>query len=265
MAAIDVQNVKLGYGDSIIIDDISLEIPVGGFASVIGPNGCGKSTLLKSISRNLRPLSGRISIEGTPVREYDTRLLSRKLAFLAQSPSVPEQFSVRELVSYGRYPYTHWLGTLTAHDHEIIDWAMKMTEITEFTEREMVHLSGGERQRVWIAMALAQEADILLLDEPTTYLDIAHQFQTLELIHRLHREMDKTVLMVLHDLNQAARYSERLFVMKQGSLVADGSPEEILQEEMLREVFSIETKVIWDDENDCPYFIPLRGLTVEAV
>lgn len=265
MAAIEVQDVRLGYGEAVIIEDLSLQIPAGGFASVIGPNGCGKSTLLKAISRNLRPLSGAVFIEGTPVREYDTRLLSQKLAFLAQSPSVPEQFSVRELVSYGRYPYTHWLGTLKAIDHEIIDWAMEMTETTAFAEREMIHLSGGERQRVWIAMALAQEADILLLDEPTTYLDIAHQFQTLELIHRLHREMNKTVLMVLHDLNQAARYSDRLFVMKQGELVADGSPEEILQEEMLREVFSIETKVIRDEENDCPYFIPLRGLTVGVV
>lgn len=265
MAAIEVNHVRLGYGETVIIDDISLQIPTGGFASVIGPNGCGKSTLLKAISRNLRPISGRVSIEGTSVGEYDTRLLSQKLAFLAQSPSVPEQFSVRELVSYGRYPYTHWLGTLKAHDHEIIDWAMEMTETTEFAEREMIHLSGGERQRVWIAMALAQEADILLLDEPTTYLDIAHQFQTLELIHRLHREMNKTVLMVLHDLNQAARYSDRLFVMKQGKLVTEGLPEEILQEKMLREVFSIETKVIWDEDNDCPYFIPLRGLTVEGV
>jgi iron complex transport system ATP-binding protein len=260
VVVIDAKNVKLSYGESVVIQDISMQVPKGGFVSVIGPNGCGKSTFLKAISRNLKPASGEVFIEGKSVRSYDTRVLSRKMAFLAQSPHVPEQFSVRELVSYGRFPYTHWLGTLRPHDYDIIDWAMEMTETTKFAEREMVHLSGGERQRVWIAMALAQEADILLLDEPTTYLDIAHQFQTLELIYRLHREMKKTVLMVLHDLNQAARYSEKLFVMKQGDLVAEGPPADIIREDILRQVFSIDTKVIWDDVNDCPYFIPLRGI-----
>ena len=258
--AIRAENLKVGYGETLIIKDISLHIPKGSFCSIIGPNGCGKSTLLKALSRNLRVEGGSISINEKPLGQYDTRVLSRKMAFLAQSPHIPDQFSVKDLVGYGRFPHTNWLGMLRPHDYDVIRWAMELTEICQFGDRELIHLSGGERQRVWIAMALAQEAEILLLDEPTTYLDIAHQFQTLELINKLHSHMDRTILMVLHDLNQAARYSDFLFVVKDGELFARGTPDEIITEVMLKEVFSIETRVIRDEENNCPYFIPLRGI-----
>lgn len=258
--AIKAENLKLGYGETVVLKDVSLHIPRGSFCSVIGPNGCGKSTLLKALSRNLRARSGSITINGKPLYKYDTRLLSRKMAFLAQSPHIPEQFSVKDLVGYGRFPHTNWMGMLKPRDNEVIRWAMELTEIVEFADRELMHLSDGERQRVWIAMALAQEAEILLLDEPTTYLDIAHQFQTLELINKLYSDMDRTILMVLHDLNQAARYSDILFVLKNGELYAEGTPDEIITETMLKEVFAIETLVIHDEANDCPHFIPLRGI-----
>ena len=256
--AVRVNNIFVNYGNTQVIKGASLQVPKGSFCCVIGPNGCGKSTLLKAISRNLKVLSGEIYINGRLLGSYDTRILSRDMAFLAQSPHVPEQFSVRDLVSYGRFPHTGWMGVLTERDHKVINWAMEITEVMEFEEREMVHLSGGERQRVWIAMALAQEAGILLLDEPTTYLDIAHQFSTLELIKKLNKDMNRTVLMVIHDLNQAARYADYIYVMENGRINQSGTPEEIITEKMLKKVFSIETRVIKDTENNCPYFIPLR-------
>jgi iron complex transport system ATP-binding protein len=255
--AIKVENLRLGYGSTVIVDDISMEVPQGSFCSVIGPNGCGKSTLLRALSRNLHPFAGTIEILGKAVHSYDSKELSRKMAFLAQSPHIPDQFTVEELVSYGRYPHSHWPGFLSPADRDIIHTAMKLTETDGFADRELTSLSGGERQRVWIAMALAQEAELLLLDEPTTYLDIAHQFQTLELIHRLQKNMGRTILMVLHDLNQAARYSDWIFVMKDGKLFDQGPPEDIISEELLAEVFSIRAKVIRDDDHGCPFFIPL--------
>ena len=258
--AVKVFDLVLAYGENTIIDQISLEIKRGSICSVIGPNGCGKSTLLKALSRNLRPRSGRIEINGNKLTEIHTKTLARQMAFLSQSPSIPDQCTVKELVSYGRFPHTRWSGALNQKDNLLIEKAMEETEISLYAERELNHLSGGERQRVWLAMALAQEAEILLLDEPTTYLDINHQFQTLELIRRLNREMGRTILMVLHDLNQAARYSDFLFVIKKGVLVAQGTADEIITREMLRDVFSIEARVIRDEDNDCPYFIPVRGL-----
>lgn len=259
--AINIQNVSLGYNGEKIINNVSISINTGSFCSIIGPNGCGKSTLLKAISRNLKVWKGSIEIYGKKIEDYHTRQLARRMAFLAQSPHIPEQFSVRDMVSYGRFPHTNWFNMLTSKDHEAIDRAMDMTEIKDLADRELNQLSGGERQRVWLAMALAQEAEILLLDEPTTYLDIAHQFQTLELISRLNIKMNRTILMVLHDLNQAARYSDLLFVIKDGELFASGTPDEIITRELLREVFSIETKIIRDKEYNCPFFIPLKGIS----
>jgi len=258
--AIRADNIKIAYGENVIINDISLHIPRGSFCSIIGPNGCGKSTLLKALSRNLPVQSGTVEILDKNIHKFDTRKLSRKMAFLAQTPHVPEQFSVRDLVSYGRYPHTNWLGILSREDHLVIDKAMELTQVSHFRDRELIHLSGGERQRVWLAMALAQEAEILLLDEPTTYLDISHQFQTLELIKGLHGTMGRTILMVLHDLNQASRYSDHIIVINRGEIVAQGTPDEIIREDLLKEVFSIETRVIRDEENNCPYFIPLKGV-----
>lgn len=256
--AIVAENITLGYGQRTIIEDLSIKIPEGAFCSVIGPNGCGKSTLIKGLSRNLKIRCGAVTIQKKDLHSYDTKLLARKMAYVAQSPHVPEQFTVRELVGNGRFPHLGWLGRLSSQDQRAIDQAMERTEMTLLADRDLSALSGGERQRAWIAMALAQEADILLLDEPTTFLDIAHQFQTLEIIDSLQKQTHTTVLMVLHDLNQAARYSDLIFVMHEGMLVAQGAPKEVISEELLRKVFSIETRIMHDQVHDCPYFIPLR-------
>lgn len=256
--AIVAENITLGYGQRTIIEDLSIRIPEGSFCSVIGPNGCGKSTLIKGLSRNLRLRSGAVTIQNKDLRSYDTKLLARKMAYVAQSPHVPEQFTVRELIGNGRFPHLGWLGRLGPDDLRIIDQAMERAELTILADRDLSALSGGERQRAWIAMALAQEAEILLLDEPTTFLDIAHQFQTLEIVDSLQRQTGRTVLMVLHDLNQAARYSDLIFVMHEGKLVAQGTPKEVITEELLRDVFSIETRIMHDQVHGCPYFIPLR-------
>lgn len=258
--AIKISNLSLGYGDENIMKDVSIAVEKGSFSCIIGPNGCGKSTLLKALSRNLKARKGTIEIYGKKIEDYHGRHLAQLVAFLAQSPHIPQQLSARDLVGYGRFPHTNWLNRLKAKDYEIIDLAMELTETSQFAHRELNHLSGGERQRVWIAMALAQEAEILLLDEPTSYLDISHQFQTLELIHRLNKEMGRTILMVLHDLNQASRYSEFLYVIKKGRIFASGKPKDIIKEDLLKEVFSLETRVIYDNENNCPFFIPVRGI-----
>jgi iron complex transport system ATP-binding protein len=258
--AVKGQNITIGYNGVSVVNDVSLHIKPKEICTIIGPNGSGKSTLLKGLSRTLPVQSGQVFIQGQPIRGIDTKALSRQLAFLPQSPRIPEHFSVRELVSYGRFPHTGLSGLLNARDREIIDWALEETDTISYAHRELIHLSGGERQRVWIAMALAQEAEILFLDEPTTYLDIHHQFNLLELVQRLNKKMGRTILMVLHDLNQAARYSDRLFLMKEGQMVARGMVDEIITEEILRDVFSVEAKVIRDEENNCPYFIPLRSV-----
>ena len=261
--AIITESLRAGYGNETIISDISIQVPKGTFCSIIGPNGCGKSTLLKTISRNLPILGGRVIIDGMAIDRIDTRKLARKLAFLAQSPFIPEQFSVKELISYGRFPHSKWMGTLSNKDQQIIDWAMDITSTKQFEHRELFHLSGGEQQRVWIAMALAQQADILLLDEPTTHLDISHQLQTLELIKTLNREMNRTILMVLHDLNQASRFTDYIFVMDKGRIISKGKPEDIITEKLLKDVFHVDAKVAFDEEINRPYFIPVRSSQIE--
>lgn len=256
---IKTNDLTLGYNGKTVINGVSMEIEKGSICCIIGPNGCGKSTLLKALSRNLKIINGTIKINDKNIKHYPTRQLAKKMAYLTQTPYQPEQFSVRDLVSYGRFPHTGWFNILKPYDHEVIDWAMEITETAQFAERELNHLSGGERQRVRIAMALAQEAEILLLDEPTTYLDIAHQFQILELIHKLNKEMGRTILIVLHDLNQAARYAEHLIVLKDGKITARGMPKDIINEDLLKEVFFLESRVIQDETNNCPFFIPIRG------
>ncbi|MDC7223928.1 MAG: ABC transporter ATP-binding protein [Spirochaetales bacterium] len=257
--AVRCENLTVAYGNRPVVQDVSLHVAKGEFCTLVGPNGCGKSTLLKGLSHTLIPRSGGIFINGRPIKGMDRKALARQLAFLPQSPRIPDQVSVRELVGHGRFSHTGWSGFLKQEDREVVDWALEVTELTDYGDRELIHLSGGERQRVWIALALAQEAEILFLDEPTTYLDINHQFQILELILRLNREMGRTVLMVLHDLNQAARYSDRLLVMKEGRLATQGKAEEILTEENLHDLFSIEARIIRDEENHCPHIIPIGG------
>lgn len=253
-------NLVLGYGDRYIVKDIGLHVEKGDLITIIGVNGSGKSTLLKAMSRSIKPLKGMVYLNGKSIFKQDPREVAKKLAILPQMPHVPDDFTVRDLVSYGRYPYHGWNNQMSQEDFKIVDWAIEVTKIQYLQHRMVSTLSGGERQRAWIALALAQQPEILLLDEPTTFLDISYQFEILELIRKLNQKLDLTIVMVLHDLNQAARYSKKIVILKDGKIYKSGSPSEIINKEILEDVFNINVKVFNDDENNCPYFIPISSV-----
>src|SRR6056297_125433 len=254
-----ISNLTMGYEGKRILKDISFDVEKNKITTLIGPNGCGKSTILKALSRAKKPQKGKIFLDSKNILRIDEKKLAKIMSILPQSPKAPDDFSARDLVGYGRYPHMNWLGRLTKKDYDIIDWAIKETKIESLQHRMVSTMSGGERQRAWIAMALAQQPRILLLDEPTTYLDISHQFEVLELVSRLNRDMNITVVMVLHDLNQAARYSDKIIVIKDEKIYKEGKPEEIINKKLLEEVFSIKVKIFEDEENNCPYFIPMKS------
>ena len=253
------EDLSTGYGDNLVIKELLLEIKEGDMVTIIGGNGSGKSTLLKSFSRNLRPLGGSIYLDGKSIFKQDTKTIARKLAILPQSPRVPGDFTVRDLVSYGRQPYLGWTGHMGQKDYEVIDWAVSAARIDYLQHRLVSNLSGGERQRAWLALALAQQPRILLLDEPTTFLDIGCQFEVLELVKSLNGRLGITIVMVLHDINQAARYSKIIVVLKNGKIYMKGKPEEIVTEKVLEDVFEVKVRVFKDTDNNCPYFIPVGG------
>lgn len=256
-----INKLKLGYDHKIIVDNVSFNVEKNSITTIIGPNGCGKSTILKALSKNKKPTYGQVLLETKDINKISPKILAKKMSILPQSPKVPDDFTTRDLVGYGRYPHLGWAGRFTKKDYDIIDWAIKETKIENLQHRQIVTMSGGERQRAWIAMALAQQSELLLLDEPTTYLDICHQFEVLELIKRLNREMNITIVMVLHDLNQAARYSDKIVVIKDGSIYKEGKPEEIITKEVLEDVFNIKVRVFNDEEHQYPYFIPISSKT----
>ncbi|MFQ9695903.1 MAG: ABC transporter ATP-binding protein [Zhenhengia sp.] len=252
---LESRKLTLGYEHHMVIKDLSFCIKPHTITTIIGPNGCGKSTLLKALSKNKKIASGDIFIDNQSIYRYSHKTLAKKLAILPQSPLVPDDFLIRDLVSYGRNPYLDWMGRLKEEDYRIIDWAINETGITHLQNRKMSTMSGGERQSAWIAMALAQQPEILLLDEPTTYLDIAHQHEVLELIKRINGEMGITVVMVLHDINQASRYSDRIIAMKEGYKVIEGSPKEVVTKEILKEIFGIDANIYEEVSYGYPYFI----------
>jgi iron complex transport system ATP-binding protein len=253
------EKIHLRYGKHKVIYGADIDVEKGEIVTIIGANGSGKSTILKSLSRNLKPARGTVYLDGREIHSMNTKEVAKKLAVLPQIHSVPDDFSVRDLVSYGRFPHLSAAGRLRHSDFVAVDRAIELTKMGPLQHRLVLTLSGGERQRAWIAMALAQEPEVLLLDEPTTFLDISHQFELLELIKRLNSEMELTFVMVLHDLNQAARYSERLIVLKDGVVYRTGTPEEIITPELLAEVFHINVRIHRDPEYCCPYFIPLQN------
>lgn len=255
MSRLNGQQVKIGYGDSTIINSLDVEIPDGKVTSIIGPNGCGKSTLLKALSRLLSVKAGQINLDGENIHAQSTKEIAKKIAILPQSPEVADGLTVGELVSYGRFPHQKGFGRLSAEDKEEIQWAMKVTGTYEFRERSINDLSGGQRQRVWIAMALAQRTDIIFLDEPTTYLDICHQLEILELVQKLNREQGTTIVMVLHDINQAIRFSDHLITMKDGEILANGATEEVLTQDILERVFNIEVVLSEDPRTGKPLLV----------
>ncbi|MFF5257334.1 ABC transporter ATP-binding protein [Actinomadura viridis] len=255
--SLEARGLRLGYGDRLIVDGLSLDLTGAGITAIIGPNGCGKSTLLRGLGRLLRPRGGQVVLDGADIARLPTREVARRMAVLPQAPQAPEGLTVADLVARGRHPHQAWYRQWSAGDEEIVNAALARTDMLEYAGRPLEELSGGQRQRVWISMALAQDTGLLLLDEPTTYLDLAHQVEVLELVRRLHAEDGRTVVMVLHDLNLAARYARRLVAMRDGAVVAQGEPAEVLTERLLEEVFGLPARVIEDPVTGAPLVIPL--------
>jgi iron complex transport system ATP-binding protein len=253
------QDITVGYGGAPVVHDLTVEIPDGQVTTIVGPNGCGKSTLLRTLARLLAPTSGRVVLDGSPITSLGTRDIATRLSLLPQSPVAPEGLLVRDLVGRGRHPHQRWFAQWSHQDEEVVEAAMAMTDTTDLRDRPLDQLSGGQRQRAWIAMTLAQDTDLVLLDEPTTYLDLAHQVEVLELVCRLNRERSRTVAMVLHDLNLAARYSDLVVVMHEGRIVTQGSPADVFTAELLRDVFSLEAEILADPRTGLPIVIPLSS------
>lgn len=237
-AIIKAQNICVSINDKEIVHNLSLEIPEGKVTAIIGPNGCGKSTTLKALSRIL-PYKGSVTFKGSEMSALSQREFAKSLAILTQSPQAPSDLTVNDLVEMGRFPHRGFLGRGGKDDKEHVEWALAQTGVTEMRNRLLNTLSGGERQRAWIAMALAQRPEVLLLDEPTTYLDICHQLEIMQLIGRLNQELGLTVVMVVHDLNHAIMYADHVVVVKAGKLVTSGAPREIITAELLAEVFKV--------------------------
>lgn len=253
---LETSHLELGYGSTVVISDLSYTVPEGRITSLVGRNGCGKSTLLRAMGRLSRPRGGAVLLDGRSIAETPPRELARKLAILPQSPSAPEGMTVGELVRHGRYPHRHLLGLESAEDRRVIAWALEQTGMADLADRPLDRLSGGQRQRAWIALALAQNTGIVLLDEPTTYLDVAYQLELMELLRTLNAEHGTTILMVLHDLNQAARFSHELVAVRGGTVYASGPPAEVLTERMVRDVFGLESDITADPRTGSPLCLP---------
>lgn len=246
MSQISAEHISAAYEDKVILKDLSLDLLDGNITTIIGSNGCGKSTLLKALTRIQAIKSGQILIDGETIAKLSTKEVAKKIALLPQVLEATEGISVYELVSYGRFPHQKYLGNLTSFDRDKIHWAMEVTRVTPYANLDVDSLSGGQRQRVWIAMALAQDTDTIFLDEPTTYLDMNHQLEILELLYRLNQENHKTIIMVLHDLNLAARFSDCLVAMKDGEIKYQGSAEEIMTDAILKDIFHIKAQIVTD-------------------
>jgi iron complex transport system ATP-binding protein len=251
--------LTLGYDGRTVAEDLTVPIPDRSFTVVVGPNACGKSTLLRALARTLRPLAGTVLLDGRDIRTRPTREVARTLGLLSQSAVAPAGITVADLVAHGRYPHHGALGRWSAADRQAVHDAMLATGVADLAGATVDELSGGQRQRVWIATALAQDTPLLLLDEPTTYLDITHQIEILELCARLHRTHERTLVAVLHDLNQAARYATHLIAMREGRVVAAGPPAQVVTEPTVEAVFGLPCRVVPDPETGTAMVIPRRG------
>lgn len=254
---LEAKSLSAGYGDTVILDGLDLAIPPGKITAIVGANACGKSTLLKTMSRLIKPSTGEVLLDGEAIHKLPTRDLARRLGLLPQSPIAPDGMTVADLVSRGRHPHHGLFARWTRADDEAIATALEATQIVELADRPVDELSGGQRQRAWIAMALAQETEILLLDEPTTFLDISHQVEVLDLLTDLNRNRRTTIVMVLHDLNLAARYADHLVAMLGGRPHVTGTPETVLTEEMVRRVFGLDSRIVTDPTSGRPIMLPI--------
>ncbi|MFG1780730.1 ABC transporter ATP-binding protein [Micromonospora sp. NPDC049051] len=248
--------MTLAYERRTIAQDLTVEVPDRSFTVIIGPNACGKSTLLRALSRLLKPAAGAVLLDGEDIHRMPARGVARTLGLLPQTSVAPDGIGVAELVARGRYPHQGLLRQWSREDERVVAQSMAATGVADLADRPVDELSGGQRQRVWIAMALAQQTPLLLLDEPTTYLDIAHQIEVLDLCARLHEEQGRTLVAVLHDLNHAARYATHLIAMREGQVVAAGAPREVVTAELVGEVFGLPCRVIDDPETGTPLVVP---------
>jgi iron complex transport system ATP-binding protein len=261
-----LQQVTLGYGDRTVVDTLDLALPPGRITTIVGANACGKSTVLRAMARLLKPRTGQVVLDGKDLNQLPTKEVARTLGLLPQSPIAPEGIVVGDLVARGRHPHQRMLARWTAADDAAVAEALELTGTSDLADRAVDELSGGQRQRVWIAMVLAQQTDILLLDEPTTFLDVTHQIEVLDLLTDLNRTRGTTIAMVLHDLNLAARYADHLITVSQGQVYAAGDPAEVLTADQVHTVFGLRSRVILDPISSKPLVLPIgRHHTSTAV
>ncbi|BAU65727.1 ferrichrome ABC transporter, ATP-binding protein [Stanieria sp. NIES-3757] len=254
---LETKQLTLAYEGAPVVRNLDLGIRAGKITVLVGANGCGKSTLLRGLARLLKPKSGIVYLDGKDIVRLNSKTVAKKLGMLTQSPIAPEGLTVRDLVAMGRYPYQNWLQQWSKEDEQKVAEALEITAMSKLGERALDKLSGGQRQRAWIAMILAQDTDILLLDEPTTFLDLSHQVELLDLLQELHESKGKTIVMVLHDLNLACRYADYLVAVQQGKVYATGTPEQVMTEEMVQEVFGLECRIVSDPVANTPMCIPI--------
>ncbi|WP_207837450.1 ABC transporter ATP-binding protein [Williamsia soli] len=258
VAATDLQ---VGYGERTVIDGLDVTIPDGKITTIVGPNGCGKSTLLRSLVRLLKPTGGQVLLDGSDIATLRTKDVARILGLLPQNPVAPEGLTVVDLVSRGRHPHQAWYRQWSHEDEVAVATALEQTNCTELAERTIDALSGGQRQRVWIALTLAQQTDVVMLDEPTTYLDLSHSIDVLDLVDDLCSKHGKTIIMVLHDLNLAIRYSDWLVVMREGTIIREGAPADVITTELLQEAFGLRSQVMTDPISGGPMIVPIGRKT----
>ncbi|TJY69759.1 ABC transporter ATP-binding protein [Arthrobacter sp. CAU 1506] len=264
MRTLESRNLTLAYDQRTVVQDLTVRLPEGKVTIIVGANACGKSTLLRGLARLLKPAGGSVLLDGKDIHRQSTRDVAKVLGLLPQSPAAPEGITVAELVGRGRYPHQGWFRQWTREDDDAVNTALAATDTLELGERNVDELSGGQRQRVWIAMALAQQTDVLLLDEPTTFLDVSHQVEVLDLITDLNRRRGTSVAIVLHDLNLAARYADHLVAMKAGRVVAEGAPAQVVTAELVQTVFGLESRVIPDPVSGTPMVVPVGRHHCEA-
>ena len=252
------QDITIAFGKRTILEHVTMDFQQGKLTTIIGPNGCGKSSLIKTVCRTVAPITGSAVFQDKPIQAYPPKELARRIAYLPQVHMSPRDIDIRTLVSYGRYPYKKFGQGMTEEDSRIVDEALELTGLSHMGNRLLNNLSGGEKQRAWIAMTIFQQPEILLLDEPITYLDVGYQVEVLELIHELGQRLNITIVMVLHDMNFTARYSDQVYVIKDGAVENHGSPDEIIDEANMENVFHIGAQIMRDEKNHCPFLIPER-------